>query len=349
MSKRKTWRLEVKTRVLFDFGGIETLAFPLGIDDDVKCTHLLKEGFIEVTSPAVYPKEEAEDMLGLKLVQLDPEFYLREVMDVDPDDTEALLAFMGTYGLLTSPFRVPLVGPMPNWNTLATPKDVTGDSMEPSIENESREEGHRVLHELNARHRGVIDHLGFITYDRAYGFAPLWECSETLRWLQETIRTLVDAKRVGSTENGVCLAVVTHNIRDLLEEVTSCIGPYFPLVVGNWPDEDSLARGEDAANVPMSIEENANRPTRLPLTIAVLVQLVLGLQADEGYKVCPHCGRTFVFKRSRVRGSNIERAIARRSNATYCSEACQRAANRAKDHRKNHAKKHDGNEGGGQS
>jgi hypothetical protein len=344
MSKSKTWHLEVKTRVLPDFGGIETLAFPLGIDEDVTYTHLLKYGFIEVTSPAVYPKAETEDMLGIKLVQLDPEFYLREVMNTDPDDTEALLAFMGRYGLLTSPFRVPLVGPMPNWNAQATPKDVTGDSLAPAIESEGKEEAHRVRHELDARHRGAIGNLGFITYDRAYGFAPLWECSETLRWLQDTIRTLVDAKRVGSTADGVSLGVETHNIRALLEEVTSCIGPYFPLVVGNWPDEDRLARGESVSDVPTSIEESAHRPTRLPLTIAILVQLVLGLQADEGFKVCPQCGQVFMFKRTSAKGST-----SRRPHSIYCSEACQRAANHARDRRRNHAKKTAKNEEGGQS
>ena len=66
--------------------------------------------------------------------------------------------------------------------------------------------------------------------------------------------------------------------------------------------------------------------------IAILTQLLIGLSEDEGYKVRPVCGRTFMYKRGKAG------TVARRSNSTYCSDYCPRKANHDKDARKSHSR-----------
>ena len=369
MNESKNWFPKLIERTLPDFGQVATVAFPVGVDEDVTYRRLMKDGMPAAdgkASPAVFPMldDGYDDGSEFRFVQLDPEFYLREVMAVDPDDTEELLAFMSRYGLLTSPRRVPFIGrPIP-YRSRATPADIVGPAGFTEVTEEDVAEAERVRMELNARHDNAVDTASLITTkvedDRvtitanpAPYYAPLWECSETLSWLQETIRTLVELWRNGCPKDGGELAEKLMELDATIMDITSCIDPYFPSAELVHPDVFALWQPGSTwrdlpTNADMRSGERCTRSVYLPLTVAILVQLITGLQADEGYKVCPHCGRTFMFKRSRVRGSKIERAIARRSNATYCSEACQRAANRAKDHRKNHAKKHDGNEEGGQ-
>ena len=369
MNESKNWFPKLIKRTMPDFGQVSTVAFPVGVDEDVTYRRLMKDGMPAAdgkASPAVFPMldDGYDDGSEFRFVQLDPEFYLREVMAVDPDDTEELLAFMSRYGLLTSPRRVPFIGrPIPS-RTIATPADIVGLAGFTEVTDEDVADAERVRVELNARHDNAVDRASLITTkvedDRvtitanpAPYYAPLWECSETLSWLQETIRTLVELWRNGCPKDGGELAEKLVELDATIMDMTSCIDPYFPSAELVHPDVFALWQPGSTwrdlpTNADMRSGERCTRSVYLPLTVAILVQLITGLQADEGYKVCPHCGRTFMFKRSRVRGSKIERAVARRSNATYCSEACQRAANRAKDHRKNHAKKHDGNEEGGQ-
>lgn len=303
------WHLKLLTHSCPSFDNIGTWTFPLAYDEETDC---------------FFP-EPASGTGGVLHAavrrQLDAEFYLREFMDLDPTDREGLLSFMSCYGLITSIYRVPLQPHFILGGTIATPSrkpDGSGRLEDvPSVHECDMKRAEKIYKSLNRRYGGILTDTGLLVPDgQAYLVAPRRECIESVDELQGLVEELLALKK-GGVAASLSGFYETKTYRRLVQ-VSNALAPYYPVC-------ELAMDGEGAGG---SIASKT-----LPLSIAILAQLVAGLQANEGYRECPECHRVFMYKRNRNGFSS------RDPRARYCSDACQRAANRKKDTRKSHSKR----------
>lgn len=303
----KRWHLQLMERGYPDLDNIATLPFPVAYDEETGCF------FPE-------PPTSGEVLHIPARRQLDGEFYLREFMDLDPEDTEELTEFMGTYGLLTSMWRTPLQPRLVLGGTIATPTvGVDRDGRRegfPLVHEEDMERANRAEESLNSRYGGIIATARLLLSHSSYLFVPREEAIGSAKELQGLISELVTLKKDGLP--AALLDFKETGTYRRIAQISNALSPYYPLC-------QLAMRGEAS---PGSVA-----PRTFPLTIAILSQLVAGLQAEEGYRECPECHCIFMYKRNRNGFSS------RDPRAKYCSDACQRTANHRKDRRRNHAKR----------
>lgn len=333
---KKTWSLQLKWRSAPNIGNLSVWTFPLRLDESITPF----EGGKGVVFPD-YRENEGQIQFNSPVAKrLDAEFYLDEFMKLDPSDTPTLVNFMSTYGIITNLYRDPLTEPMRASVSVTPLYEMTSDGKPhkwPSTYSEEAQAATKEMHDaINAAHHNILKAATLFFPKNTYRFAPIEECSSSAEYLQKIIKMLINAKTSGSQEEGVWLSIDVHNTEQNVSDIVNVVNPYFPLVRMVPPKErDAIAKG----NSPYS---GAEETVTLPATVAILTQLLIGLSKDEGYKVCPVCGRTFMYKRGKAG------TVARRSNSTYCSDYCQRKANHDKDARKNHARKSGhSKEGGG--
>lgn len=320
---KQTWHLQLKWRGIPDIGGLSVWTFPLQLDESIT---VFGDG-----KGTVFPRwqgeEEGAELASPSERKLDAEFYLDEFMKLDPTDIPALVSFMSDYGLLTDPHRDPLVEPMRASVAVTPLRERQEDgrlSRFPTTGSEEAQEADRKIYDaVNSAHHGILSTASWLFPKATYRYAPIEECIAAAKWLQDVIRRLTDMKTRGTQLKGDWLSIEARSTRRVVEEVVGIVSPYFPLVSMVTPEE------RDALAMPYG---GAPGTVTLPATIAILTQLLIGLSGDEGYKVCPVCGRTFMYKRGKAG------TVARRSNATYCSDYCQRKANHDKDARKSHSR-----------
>ncbi len=305
--EKPTWRLRLVDRSYLSFDTLSVYRFPLAYDEELEAVFPAYNPF------GTYTKE----------ITLDAEFYLRELMNLDATNEKEILRFMDTWGMLTSPFRSPLIPGQVLNASIATPEveEVDGKSVGyPVSTPEAFRKACDLRDKINARHNGVLAHAQFDFPLETYKFAPMRECVQSVEWLQQTIDFLVRMKREGTYETGAYLDIDVRNAREHVITINRLVTPYFPLSEIVTPYDEKTA-------------SSTSRAVTLPLSIAVLAQLIIGLRSDDGYRVCPECGQVFMYKR------NSNGISSRDPRARYCSAECQRAFNRKKDVRRNHAKK----------
>ena len=320
---KQTWHLQLEWRSAPSIGDLSVLTFPVQLDESITPFKGGKE--------TVFPKYQ-ENGKGIQLNapiarRLDAEFYLDEFMKLDPTDIPALVNFMSTYGVITNPHRDPLVEPMRASVSVSPLREERGDgslSRYPTTSNEEAQTAAKEMYDsVNSAHHRILEHA-YLSFPKAtYKYAPIEECISAAQWLQDVVRRLTREKGQGSHLEGEWLSIQARSALRIVEEVVGVVNPYFPLARAVMPEE------RDALATPYG---GAPGTVTLPTTIAILTQLLIGLSEDEGYKVCPVCGRTFMYKRGRAG------TVARRSNSTYCSDYCQRKANHDKDARKSHSR-----------
>lgn len=280
----------------------------IAFDDELKCFYVAPEG----------------DSIGYQVKDLPANFHTKELLDVDPSDVESLLAFQRDWGLLTSPKRVPL-----RLARLGTPGDVISTPYEGMSGEEAFDKAEHLLRGLESRYQGIRSAYTELMirnaaplFHGAYPFAPLDEVEQVTRWLQETVERLVDAATNGYD---TWANIEERRLVDLIDDIDAGITPYFPRI--------------RVAASDVHIGKDAERPA-LPLTIAILAQLVGYLTSEEGYRVCPRCGRYFVFKRH-TGGEYI-----RNRRSLYCSDECKQAESAARQARKRKAERREAKEKG---
>lgn len=229
-------------------------------------------------------------------------FHTTELLEVDPSDTDSLLAFQRQWGFLTSMEREPLredtLGTMAE--TMATPRK-DGDI------HKAVEDAERLYDLLAERHPDFKRQAGWLGISTAEGrngayvFVPREEAEGTLRWLQETVSKLVDAHSVGFDNWS---GIEGRLLRNTVGHIDAAISPYYP----RYRMADSGIDGSGAV-APV-----------LPLTIATLAQLFSYIATDEGYRVCKQCGRYFLFKR------HTSGSFVRNRRSMYCSDTCKERA-----------------------
>ncbi|GEM_PF-1664074 len=321
---KQTWHLQLKWRSAPSIGDLSVLTFPLQLDEGISPF----DGGKGTVFPRYQVNGESIQFNVPVAKRLDAEFYLDEFMKLDPNDTPALVDFMSTYGIITSPYRDPLTEPMRASVSVSPLYEEREDGRRarfPSTSSEKAQKAAKETYEsVNSAHHNILKDT-FLFFPKAtYRYAPIEECSLAAIWLQRVIRELVAAKTEGSQLEDIWLQIYAKDTSHTVEEVVGFVNPYFPLVKMVTPNE------QDALTSPHG---ETPRTVTLPATIAILTQLLIGLSKDEGYKVCPVCGRTFMYKRGKAG------TVARRSNSTYCSDYCQRKANHDKDARKSHSKR----------
>lgn len=291
-------------------GGVRVLVPTIDYDQELDCFYTVTDGatisYIDKTLPA--------------------NFHTHELLDVDEDDVDSLLAFQQAWGLLTSPRRYPLrpfsVGTL--GQVFATPT-VNGDTAD-------MDDANKLLDELDVRHKGVRSaYIGLYARTSTipiYPFAPRAEVAATLEYLQGTVTEFTKYATKGYDPAWDWAELEQIQLRGKLDAIDGAISPYFPRLV--------LApiEADEEAHKKKGLKRTVQRP-RLPLTIATLVQLMDYLTSDEEYRVCKQCRKLFMYKRS---GKDEEGVRSRRSSI-YCSDGCKQIASFTAQNRKRKAER----------
>lgn len=233
--------------------------------------------------------------------------HTKELLDLDPSDVDALLAFQREWGLITTPNRTPL-----RHDSLGMPNSVITTPVKGMSDEQSFQEAQKLLDGLDARHPGFA-HLAKIlvttstpSHHGMYPFVPRREAEAAVTWLQSTVNELV---RFSVDGYDPWAGIDEVNLRSRIDFIDSAIAPYFPRV--------------RLATQKVIDGTTQTPPTRtLPTTIALLVQLVTYIGSEEGYRVCqnPECNAYFVYKR------HAQGELVRNRLSAYCSDTCQRRA-----------------------
>ena len=229
-------------------------------------------------------------------------FHTHELMSVDPSDENSLFEFQREWGLLTTPRREPL-----RMDTLGTPTMTMVTPIEGMSDAESFEEASRLYKHLCDRHKGfqevssammILESQG---HNGIYTFAPAAEAKATLSYLKTTVEKLITAHVTGFDNWG---GIEGRNLRSLIGEIDAAIEPYYPRY----------------RMIEPSLDGRTVTPPALPLTIAVLVQLLSYIASEEGYRECKQCHRYFLYKR------HAAGEIVRNRRSIYCSSECKARA-----------------------
>lgn len=239
------------------------------------------------------------DTLRHELRQLPANFITHEFLDVDASSLESLLSFQQDWGILTNPLRYPLRTAEIGYNRSIEANPAEGE--------QAPRHAKELAEKLSERHSGFSSlRMRYIDEPRFYPFAHRDEVQAAVHLLRDTVTELIEAKAIGYN------TLIQCKIEDQVSFIDRAVSPYFPLVDTVPPDAsvDSFGMSNEAETPPV-----------LPLSVAVLAQLIGYLNAESGFCTCENCGKYFLFKRHRE-GTYIERV----RPSKYCSDICQEQA-----------------------